>query len=178
MIAHSIRRARPNDAAMFPAIENSAGQAFRQLADLTAIADDEDMSVEAHLSLIAQGTSWVAVGRHDRPMGFLCAETGSRNLHIRELSVRYDCQRNGIGRRLVLHAVGQTRMRNMTSVTLTTFRDVPWNAPFYARLGFRVLSPRELTPDLADILRNEAEKGLSLRKRCAMRLVVAGGIGT
>jgi hypothetical protein len=38
-------------------------------------------------------------------------------------------------------------------VTLTTFRDVPWNGPFYAKLGFREL--RHLSPGLAAMREHE-----------------------
>ncbi len=43
---------------------------------------------------------------------------------------------------------------------LTTFRDVPWNMPFYARLGFDEVAPNELTPALRAVLADEARRGL------------------
>ena len=45
----------------------------------------------------------------------------------------------------------------MPAVTLTTFRDVPWNAPYYERLGFRTLAADEITPGLAAIRAHEAD---------------------
>ena len=58
----------------------------------------------------------------------------------------------------------------MPAVTLTTFRDVPWNAPYYERLGFRSLSETELTPELAEVRAREAEPGLDPETRVCMRL--------
>jgi hypothetical protein len=55
-------------------------------------------------------------------------------------------------------------------VTLTTFRDVIWNEPFYKRLGFRTLRDDEMDERLAELLRQEAERGLPEGSRCAMRL--------
>jgi hypothetical protein len=45
-------------------------------------------------------------------------------------------------------------------VTLTTFRDVPFNRPFYERRGYRVLEEAEWTPELAQRRAEEADAGL------------------
>jgi hypothetical protein len=58
----------------------------------------------------------------------------------------------------------------LPSVTLTTFRDIAWNAPFYARCGFAELADRDLNPRLAAIRVREAALGLDVANRCAMRL--------
>jgi cysteinyl-tRNA synthetase len=55
------------------------------------------------------------------------------------------------------------------SITLTTFSDVPWNMPFYERLGFRVISPTELSRALRSVLNDEARRGLDPARRVAMR---------
>jgi hypothetical protein len=52
---------------------------------------------------------------------------------------------------------------------LTTFRHLPWNAPFYQKVGFRILEKANLDEQLAEILEEEA-KGLDITKRVAMRL--------
>ncbi|WP_411757210.1 hypothetical protein [Streptomyces venezuelae] len=57
----------------------------------------------------------------------------------------------------------------MTALTLTTFADVPWNAPYYARIGFRPLADAELTPALRTIRAHEAELGLDRWPRLCMR---------
>ena len=41
--------------------------------------------------------------------------------------------------KLVLQVCDWAAGNGYASVTLTTFRDVPWNMPFYERLGFRVI---------------------------------------
>jgi hypothetical protein len=58
----------------------------------------------------------------------------------------------------------------LVALTLTTFRDVAWNGPFYQRLGFEELAAHDLSPDLAQILAHEAARGLPGDRRCAMRL--------
>jgi hypothetical protein len=57
-------------------------------------------------------------------------------------------------------------------VTLTTFRDIPWNAPFYARLGFHELTDCELTPALQARVVEEAAHGLPTEMRVVMRYEV------
>ena len=55
-------------------------------------------------------------------------------------------------------------------MTLTTFRDVVWNAPFYAQSGFRVVEDDALCARLGGVLANEVAHGLPGERRCAMRL--------
>lgn len=55
------------------------------------------------------------------------------------------------------------------ALTLTTFTDVPWNAPYYARCGFRRLDDGELTPGLREISEREAAHGLDRWPRVCMR---------
>ena len=58
-------------------------------------------------------------------------------------------------------------------LTLSTFRSVPWNAPYYARLGFAELPAAELTPGLTEILAAETAFGLDPAERVFMRRPVA-----
>jgi len=55
------------------------------------------------------------------------------------------------------------------SVTLSTFRDVPWNQPFYARLGFEIVPPAQFSPALRAIVEDETRRGLDPRRRVVMR---------
>jgi len=57
----------------------------------------------------------------------------------------------------------------MPALTLTTFAQVPWNAPYYARCGFRILGDAEVTPGLRAIRRQEAEMSMDRWPRVCMR---------
>src|SRR5262249_34656732 len=57
----------------------------------------------------------------------------------------------------------------LTALTLTTFRDVPWNAPWYEARGFRVLDDDELTPGLRQRRAAEDALGLEAALRVVMR---------
>jgi GNAT superfamily N-acetyltransferase len=57
------------------------------------------------------------------------------------VSVLPEFGRRGIGRRLVDAAVEAARERGYRELTLRTFLEVPWNAPFYLTCGFVVTEP-------------------------------------
>jgi GNAT superfamily N-acetyltransferase len=166
----TIRPAQAEDAEVLPQIEQSAGEAFRAIPELAWLAEGENISVEQHCALIAAGACWVAADGKDRPAGFLSAGIEDDVLHIWELDVSLDRQGQGIGRALLERAVADARWRGLAAVTLTTFRAVPWNAPFYRKLGFRALEGVEIDGRLAGLLGDEAEHGMPWDQRCAMRL--------
>ncbi|UNI16963.1 hypothetical protein JDV02_003345 [Purpureocillium takamizusanense] len=171
-MATIIRPATLADAPLLPAIERSAGQAFTQIPSLAWIASDEPQSEQRHLQLIRRGVSWVAVDERDddaAPIGFLNGEVLDGNLHIWEMSVHEKHQAKGVGRSLMNEAKSWSDRRGLSGVTLTTFRDVPWNERFYKALGFVTLEGAEVTPALQKILDDEARNGLPRDRRCAMR---------
>ena len=108
----------------------------------------------------------------DVPFGFAFAEPFEDALHLWELAVRLDAQRQGAGRALVMAVAADARARNLPAVTLTTFRDIPWNGPFYARLGFIEVPHAEANPRLGGLRAHEASLGLDVANRCAMRLAL------
>jgi len=94
-------------------------------------------------------------------------------LHIWELGVVLERQNQGFGRALIAHAMDYARANGLLSVTLTTFRAVPWNEPAYRRAGFVTLSDEDLDPRLAALLDAEDAAGLARATRCAMRRALA-----
>jgi GNAT superfamily N-acetyltransferase len=166
-----IRLTKIEDVDLLPDIELSAGESFRDLPDQAWIAEDDHMSVETHLKYVIRGTSWVALA-DDQRVGFLCAELVVRGLHVWELSVRREWQGKGIGRRLIETAMEHARRTTLRSVTLPTFRQVPWNEPFYRSLGFEIIDAQKLEPRLATILHAEIQHGFPSGLRCAMRLLL------
>lgn len=161
------RPTRPGDVTALPAIERAAGERFRDYPELAWLAEGEVISAEQHLGYAERGLSWLALA-NDQPVGFILAELHVSSLFIVELSVHLDWQGKGIGRRLIACVADQARKRGLASLTLTTFRDVPWNAPFYARLGFEMITT--LTPELREKREEETAHGLAYDARCAMRL--------
>lgn len=165
----AIRPAREDEVETLRQIERSAAQAFRLIEAFSWLAVGDVQSGERHRELIEQGTNWAAVADGDHPVGFLSAEIVGRELHIWEISVDHLHQGFGIGRKLIRHAIDAGEARGLEAVTLTTFRTIPWNCPYYERLGFRTLDEAELSPRLAGVLALEVEHGLARDTRCAMR---------
>lgn len=163
----TIRPATKVDAIALREIERSSGETFRQIPELSWIADDIVTSPERHEMLIRQGTVWIADDDQNITAGFLTAELYEDVLHIWQMSVRSDQQRKGIGRDLIRAAELWARSRHLTALTLTTFRDVPWNAPFYQSCGFEVVDPLSY-PMLMAKLEAERRSGLLIEQRCGM----------
>lgn len=162
----TVRLAGVADIAMLPEIELSASQAF--LVTEHGWMDDAVTGADAYPPLIEARSVWVAE-KDGALVGFVSAkQLAVAELHVLELAVHLDHQRNGIGRDLMRAAIEGARDRQSAAVTLTTFRGVVWNAPFYRRLGFKTLEAPP--PHLAAILASEAERGFT--DRCAMRLTL------
>ncbi len=166
----SVRLARPGDLAQLADIQLSAGELFR--GTHMDFAADHPPTPRADFEVAcAAATLWVAA-EGATCSGLLLAEASRDDLHILELSVAASAQRRGLGGALLEAAIAAARARGLASLTLTTDRTLPWNAPFYARHGFVILSP-EVTPDwLRAILRREASAGLKPEWRCAMMLTL------
>jgi GNAT superfamily N-acetyltransferase len=108
------------------------------------------------------------------PVGFACIDIVDGDAHLWQLSVHPSAGRQGIGGALVHAACEWARSAGYGAVTLTTYRDVPWNGPFYARLGFVPLG--DLTPGLAAIREHERAIGDDdFGPRVAMRRAVVAG---
>ncbi|MDB5424717.1 MAG: family N-acetyltransferase [Phenylobacterium sp.] len=129
------------------------------------------MAAEDHRPFAAQGLVWVAEDA-GRLIGFATCEAFELELHLWELAVRHEAQRQGVGRALIAAVVDEARTRGLPAVTLTTFRDIPWNAAFYARCGFVEIPEAELGPFLKLVRAKEVEIGLDVANRCAMRLAL------
>ncbi|MBI6548683.1 GNAT family N-acetyltransferase [Xenorhabdus lircayensis] len=168
----SIRLTQKSDVSKLPAVEHSAAQLFRFVPDLSWIAEGHVQTEQQHLDYILQGNSWVALSENSQPIGFILTKPLDDGLHIMELSVHGDWQRKGIGKALIDKVVQVAEQRYLQVVTLTTFRHVNWNAPFYHRLGFDILGPQQLTEALHQILQSEIGYGFAEEQRCAMKRLI------
>jgi len=166
-----IRPARPDDLAKLPAVEASAATTFLAAPGLAWLAESEAISAERHIELLESGITLVAE-LEGAIVGFICSEPLGDGLHIRELSVRHASQGKGIGLSLLEELASRAASAGWPRLTLTTFRDLAWNAPFYARLGFEEPHDEALAPELRTQLRKEAEHGLPPERRCAMVLTL------
>lgn len=149
-------------------IERAAGQCFHDVG-MPEIAEDEPLALDELIRYQRAGRVWVVVGETGRPVAYLLADLVDGNLHVEQVSVHPDSARRGVGRSLLERVAERARAEGILALTLTTFVQVPWNAPYYVRCGFRDLDETELTPGLRAIRRREAAHGLDRWPRVCMR---------
>jgi GNAT superfamily N-acetyltransferase len=154
-------------------IERDAGRAFAAIG-MAEIAADEPPSLVELEPFRANGRAWVAVDAQDRPIAYLLSSVVDGCAHIDQVSVASAHARRGLGAALIEHLAAIARAEGRPALTLTAFRDVPWNAPYYERLGFVVVEPAHQGPELAAIVRRESATIPSNARRVAMRRPVTG----
>ncbi|MEU7903794.1 GNAT family N-acetyltransferase [Actinoplanes sp. NPDC049118] len=165
---NDIRPARPADLTVIQRIELAAGELFRDVG-MPDIADHPVPSTEALAEFLRPGRSWVFVDDADTPIAFVLVMLVDRLAHIEQVSVLPSYAHRGIGRRLIDHVDAWAAGQGLGALTLTTFRGVPWNGPYYERIGFVTLDPGERGPELVRLMAEEAEHGLDPAQRIAMR---------
>jgi GNAT superfamily N-acetyltransferase len=159
--------ARPCDLPLIGAIELAAAQLLAGHASDAALNEVTDL--RELRSAQEQERLWVVING-DVPVGFAHAdvlETGVA--HLQEVDVHPDHGRRGLGAQLVATVCGWARASNFESIVLTTFRDVPWNMPFYLKLGYEVVPPDEWSATIRSIVSDEHRRGLDLARRVVMR---------
>lgn len=168
MQSYRIVAAARNQLREIPRIEQAAATVFPE-EDLPAAVR---YRVTDHLLLEAaqeEGRLWVAVDRRGRPVGFALAEVLDDEACLDEVDVHPLHMRRGLGTRLVGTVIRWAEREGFGSLSLLTFRHLPWNADFYAGLGFEPVASEELVPALRTILAEEARAGINVADRIGMR---------
>jgi GNAT superfamily N-acetyltransferase len=167
---YEIGAPQSDELAALPAIEVAAARVFPPRR-LPAGAGDPMLALAFYEEVARSKRLWVARCLEPRtPVGFAAATLLDGSAHLHELDVLPDHARRGLGRALVQEVTDWAQASGFAGVTLTTFRDLRWNAPFYASLGFEQLPVAALGPELGNALREEVERGLDPELRVAMRL--------
>ncbi|MET3807834.1 GNAT superfamily N-acetyltransferase [Nakamurella sp. UYEF19] len=114
--------------------------------------------------------AWVSTDEADLPVAYLLVEIVDGDAHIEQVSVHPEHAHRRIGQSLIEVAADWAARQALAALTLTTYAEVPWNAPYYERLGFRILHDADLGGGLRYARRLEAARGLDRWPRVAMRL--------
>lgn len=174
--SYRIRRARPDEVPRLRVIEDEAGRMFSGLG-LIDEALDGSFPLEELARLVGMGQVWVGCLDDGLPVGMVIASVREGAAYVEEMDVLPAHGRRGLGGRLLECVCAWAQDQGHSAVTLSTFRDVPWNGPFYRRHGFRELQPAEWTPGMRAIRRKEAQHGLAVEARVLMRRDLVGGTG-
>ncbi|QFS38800.1 GNAT family N-acetyltransferase [Burkholderia cepacia] len=169
-----IRPAMREDAAAMAAVEVAAAQRFREIG-MTDIADGEPTDAADVLARIDGGRAYVAVDMQGACVGFAFYRLlDAQRLYLEELDVAPSHAGQRIGARLIEQVTARAAREGIVEVVLSTFRDAPWNAPYYARLGFSIVDDATLDDTLRAIRAHHVALGLDETRRVFMRMRVPG----
>jgi N-acetylglutamate synthase-like GNAT family acetyltransferase len=159
-------------------VERAAGQRFRDCDDprIARCADDPVFTTEELMRFIVSQRAWVAT-EDGNIVGFIVMDVVDRCAHVDEVAVTPVAGRRGHGTALLEQAERWAALQQLPAVTLTTFRDVAWNGPWYAKLGYRELADHECTPTIRALRDEEQRNGLAKELRIVMRREVGRQAG-
>jgi GNAT superfamily N-acetyltransferase len=164
---YTIVPARLRDIGHLAEIELAAATLLDAHAPASVLAETTDES--DFRAAQADGRLWVALA-DETPVGFALVEMLAADLpHLEEVDVHPQHGRRGIGAALVRAVCEWAARSGHAAVTLTSFRDVAWNMPFYARLGFEVVPGIDLGRELQAVVADETARGLDPERRVVMR---------
>lgn len=167
-LEYPVRPARIEDIERLREIEQKASEMFLGTPH-SIVAELSGMTAEFLAEQIGKEQVWTACDDRGTPIGFAVALVVDGEAHLNELSVDPDHGRKGVGRLLTNIVCEWARSSGNTSITLSTFRNIAWNAPFYSKLGFIEVPVESLGPELQQFRRNERNAGLDLDSRLIMR---------
>jgi GNAT superfamily N-acetyltransferase len=169
-----VRLADAGDVDRLPVIEAVAGERFRTIPELAFVADHDPSFDPAILDpALAEGRVWVAEAKEE-VVGYVLALDLDGQPHLEQISVLPDWAGHGIGRALIDAVAAWASGFDAGFLTLATYRDVEWNAPLYAHLGWTVMDESDVAADarLVAVREEEAEHGLDPAARVFMRLAI------
>ncbi|GAA2101631.1 GNAT family N-acetyltransferase [Actinomadura alba] len=148
----AVRRAEPADLPVLPEIEGAADLLFARLG--IVFPPGPTVIEEA----IRDGERIYVAG--DPPVGFAAVRERDGGTHLEQIAVHPHHYRRGIGTSLMDQVIAHAAEAGSPRITLITFRDVPWNAPWYARFGFTEIPEVAHGPEIRSLWQAEIAAGL------------------
>ena len=171
---YEIRLAEPRDVPSLAAVERRAARQFDGWTAQTGLTPGILGRVRSEEELDEarrRGQLWVAT-RGGEVVGFAQAMVLDGVAHLDEVDVVPEHMRKGVGSRLIETVCEWARAAGYLKVMLSTFRDVPWNRPFYESRGFRVVDAGQLPPQHRQLVAAEHSRGLRTDLRVVMERVL------
>jgi GNAT superfamily N-acetyltransferase len=166
-LGYSIRSARIEELTLLAHIEQSAAIRFLD-TPYSFLVDATPLPLDFVQQRFQAGQVWVAVDQQDTVIGFAITREVDDTLYLQEIDIEPQHGQKGLGYALVDTIRSWAKLSGYAVMSLSTFRDIPWNAPFYAKLGFRILDESELTAGFQQIRWQEREAGLPISDRVIM----------
>ena len=165
----NIRLSVKNDLNQLAAVELSAAKKFIEYLGDNAEQGQETLGAEILIKSHDTHNLWIAEAKN-KVIGFLCALPIPNGLHIEEISVCSNHQGGGIGKDLIHTIIKEAITRGHAFISLTTDKEIPWNRPFYERLGFVICEETKCTGTLNDFLMKDKSHSKTPENRIAMVL--------
>jgi predicted N-acetyltransferase YhbS len=166
-LGYRIRAARIEELSLLAHIEQSASILFLD-TPYAWLATAESLPLEFVQQQFHAGLVWVAVDLHETVVGYAVAGEVDQTLYLQQIDVLPKHGHRGIGSALVNTICEHATQQDYEIVSLSTFRDIPWNAPFYSTFGFSPVAETELTPGFQQIRLKELAAGLPIADRIIM----------
>ncbi len=164
---YSITRAATDEIPALVEIDVAAAMLF---AD-TGLISDEGLLMHVPEDVFATGIKarnvFVAREHHGHPIGFTLTSERGGTLYLDQISVHPDHGQRGVGSALLKRVIKDAKDRKFKRVTLSTFRNVAWNAPFYRKAGFREIKPAKLENWMTEL--QDALTHVDVSQRCFMQ---------
>ncbi len=164
-MTYRIERGVPAHAGRLRAIERASSVHFREFG-MTDVADHEPTPASIFEDRARDGLLYVAL-LADTVAGFLIWSPMDGQAYIEEVSVDPAHAGHKLAARMIDRLDEDIRGRH-PAITLTTFRHVPWNGPYYATLGFEEFPRDQAGPEHAEAWQEQADAGLDMSKRLFM----------
>lgn len=148
-------------------VDKAASSLFAPTGLLSEEALQDHVPADILTHATEHGDLFVARHFSDGPIGFALVSPRGGTLYLDQISVHPDYGRNGVGAALVTRVIDAAKERKIRRVTLSTFRDLPWNGPFYRKMGFRELKRSEMADWMLELEAIQADS-LDVSKRCFM----------
>ncbi len=166
---YTIRSARAEQLTLLSQVEQLANRLFLD-TPYSFLVNAEPLPLDLIRERFQAGQVWVAIDNQDAVVGFAITREVDDTLYLQEIDVNPEHGQKGIGSALVNAVCSWAKLQDYRAVSLSTFRHIPWNAPFYSKLGFRISDESELTIGLQQIRLQEREAGLPISERVIMQL--------
>lgn len=165
---YHLRQARNNDIIGLQEIEARADSLFSGTGLLDEIPANDHIPDAAFHEAIAQALCHVIADPADKAVGFTLCSLRGTHLYLDQISVDPDHARKGLGAALIGQLDTLAARHACDQISLSTFRNIPWNGPYYQRHGFQMLDHEELEPWMVD-LEQQQSTYLDVSKRCFMQ---------
>jgi GNAT superfamily N-acetyltransferase len=165
---YKIRSARCEELTLLSSIELSAAKLFLDTS-FSFLVNAAPLPLDFVQQRFKAGQVWVAADPRDVVVGYAVTQEVDDILYLQQIDVDPAHGRRGIGSALIDAIFVWAKLQGYAVISLSTFRDIPWNAPFYSKLGFCLLDKSELTSGFQRIRAQEAEAGLPIAERIIMQ---------